>query len=131
MTDEEKQEEKQEEIKEEQPEEKVEEEAQEESTEEKEEPKQEEVAAEQPAEQSQEQYGEGGDPRYDTLKVEEIKYGTNNFIEVARKKIDDTEFISLSKGYYTRRGTRRYKNGLGFPDQEDIKKFLIEKLGII
>jgi len=80
------------------------------------------------AEQANPETEQVGDPRYNTVNAEEIKYGTNNFIEVARKKVDDAEFISLSKGYYTRRGTRRYKNGLGFPDQDDIKKFLVENL---
>ena len=122
MTDEETQEEVQEETTEEPKEEETEEKPEEETVE------------EQPVEETTEQPQDEipaeqmGDPRYQTLKTEEIKYGTNNFIEVARKKVDDAEFISLSKGYYTKRGTRRYKNGLGFPDQDDIKKFLVEKL---
>jgi hypothetical protein len=61
---------------------------------------------------------------YTTIKAEEIKYGTYNFIEVARKEIDGNEFISLSKGYFTPDGTRRYKTGLGFPDEGGIAQFL-------
>jgi glucan-binding YG repeat protein len=88
----------------------------------------EEATPEAPAEQANPETEQVGDPRYNTVNAEEIKYGTNNFIEVARKKVEDAEFISISKGYYTKRGTRRYKNGLGFPDEAGIKKFLIEKL---
>lgn len=69
-------------------------------------------------------------PDYETLKIEEYKYG-NNFIEVARKKVEDAEFISLSKGYYTQSGEKRYKNGIGFPDEAEIKKFLIDNLQAI
>jgi len=53
---------------------------------------------------------------YNTLKSEEIKYGNNNFIEVARKEIDGNEFISISKGYFLPDGNKRYKGGIGFPD---------------
>ncbi|MCD4740850.1 hypothetical protein K8R43_06780 [archaeon] len=65
---------------------------------------------------------------YTTLKAEEIKYGSNNFIEVARKEIDSNQFISLSKGYFTPDGQRRYKTGLGFPDEGGIAKFLAESI---
>lgn len=65
---------------------------------------------------------------YTTLKAEEIKYGTNNFIEVARKEIDGNQFISLSKGYFTPDGQRRYKTGLGFPDEGGIAKFLADSI---
>ncbi len=56
---------------------------------------------------------------YNTLKSEEIKYGNNNFIEVARKEIDGNEFISISKGYFLPDGNKRYKGGIGFPDEGD------------
>ncbi|MFH0987014.1 MAG: hypothetical protein V1911_03105 [Candidatus Micrarchaeota archaeon] len=69
-------------------------------------------------------------PEYQTLKAEEYKYG-NNFIEVARKKIEEAEFISLSKGFYNKMGEKRYKGGIGFPDDAELKKFLIEKIGAI
>ena len=68
---------------------------------------------------------------FETLKSEEVKFGNNNFIEVARKKIEDAEFISLSKGFYNKMGEKRYKGGIGFPDDAELKKFLMEKLGAI
>ncbi|MBI4214629.1 hypothetical protein HY546_01410 [archaeon] len=64
---------------------------------------------------------------YVLLKAEEYKYG-NNFIEIARKKVGEAEFISVSKGFYNKAGEKRYKNGLGFPDEGDIKKFFVDTL---
>ncbi len=66
-------------------------------------------------------------PNYETLTVEEYKYG-NNFIEVARKKVDDREFISLSKGRYMPDGSKRYKGGIGFPDDAELKAFIVQTL---
>jgi hypothetical protein len=66
-------------------------------------------------------------PEYSTLKAQEYKYG-NNFIEIARKKIEDAEFISISKGFYNKAGEKRYKNAVGFPDEAELKKFFIDTL---
>ena len=66
-------------------------------------------------------------PDYETIKAEEYKYG-NNFIEIARKKVEGTEFISLSKGFYTQTGEKRYKGGIGFPDDAELKNFLVKNL---
>jgi hypothetical protein len=65
--------------------------------------------------------------KYETVKSEEYKYG-NNFLEIARKKVDNTEFISVSKGFYNKMGQKRYKQGIGFPDEKEIKDFLIKNL---
>ncbi len=67
---------------------------------------------------------------YETIKAEEYKYG-NNFLEIARKKVEEAEFISLSKGYYTKNGEKRYKSGIGFPDEQEIKDFFVKTLGEI
>ena len=69
-------------------------------------------------------------PEYETMKAEEYKYG-NNFIEIARKKIEDAEFISISKGFYNKAGEKRYKGGIGFPDEGELKKFFVDTLGKI
>ena len=68
---------------------------------------------------------------YETLSAEEFKYGNNNFLEVARKKVEGNEFISLSKGYFLPDGTKRYKGGIGFPDEAGLKDFLAEKIKAI
>lgn len=69
-------------------------------------------------------------PEYETINVQEYKYG-NNFIEIARKKVEETEFISISKGYYNKAGEKRYKGGIGFPDDAELRKFFTETIGSI
>lgn len=76
-------------------------------------------------EQTQERTEES--QKYVTIKVEEYKYG-NNFLEIARKKVDQAEFISLSKGFYNKAGEKRYKQGIGFPDEKEIKDFFIKNI---
>lgn len=68
---------------------------------------------------------------YKTVEEETIEYGNNNFIEVARKEVigseseEGTDFISISKGFMTPDGEKRYKNGLGFPSgEEEVRDFL-------
>jgi len=57
---------------------------------------------------------------YETIKLETMNYGTNNFIEVAKKKAPNGNiFISISKGWYPQGSTeKRYKQGVGFPIEE-------------
>lgn len=65
---------------------------------------------------------------YTTIKSTEIKYGNNNFLEVARKEIEGNEFISLSKGYFLPNGNKRYKSGIGFPDEDDLPQKLADAI---
>ena len=52
---------------------------------------------------------------FETKKSEEIKFGRNSFLEVARKvaKTDEgeNEFISISKGFFLPDGTKRFAKG--------------------
>jgi len=67
-----------------------------------------------------------GREKYETIKLETINYGTNNFIEVSKKKAPNGNvFISLSKGWYPANSPdKRYKGGIGFPfEQELVDKF--------
>jgi len=59
---------------------------------------------------------------YETIKLETVNYGTNNFIEVAKKKAPNGNlFISISKGWYPANSTeKRYKAGIGFPMEKEI-----------
>lgn len=66
-------------------------------------------------------------PEFVTIKTEEVRYG-NNFIEMSRKSVDGTEFLMISKGYYTQDGSRRYKGGTSIPDREEVKKFIAQKV---
>lgn len=70
--------------------------------------------------------------KFETIKSEEIKFGNNNFLEVARKKAitDEGEnvFISLSRGFMTQTGEKRYNKSFTVPLDENVIKFVAEKL---
>ena len=72
---------------------------------------------------------------FETKETREVKFGNNKFLEVARKVAKtpegENEFISISKGFVTPTGQKRFKNALGFPAEEDIKTQLIEALQAI
>ena len=53
---------------------------------------------------------------FETIKAEELKFGKNNFIEIARKKAKteegESEFISLSRGFFLPDGTKRLQKSI-------------------
>jgi len=60
--------------------------------------------------------------RFETIKLEEIRYGKNNkkFIEVGKKKCisekGENEFIQIVLGYYVDDKTKRFsKKNISFP----------------
>jgi hypothetical protein len=59
---------------------------------------------------------------YETVKLETVNYGTNNFIEIAKKKAPNGNlFISVSKGWYPAGSSeKRYKAGIGFPMETEL-----------
>lgn len=75
-----------------------------------------------------------------TISAEKIRFGRNNFIEVARKRAktssgEENEFISLSRGYYITNDENvpaekreRFKKSVTIPDDPQIKNFVIEKI---
>ena len=69
---------------------------------------------------------------FETIKAEEIKFGNNNFIEIARKKAitDEGEntFISISRGFFTQTGEKRYRKSFTVPLDEGVLDFISEKL---
>lgn len=69
---------------------------------------------------------------FETLKSDEKKFGTNNFIEVARKKAisEDSEntFISVSRGFIDMNGNRRYKKSIAIPLEKDIVDFVADRI---
>jgi hypothetical protein len=69
---------------------------------------------------------------FETLKAEKKNFGKNNFIEVARKKVKsdtgETEFISISRGYYLPDGSERFKKSLTIPDIPELKEFVADKV---
>ncbi|MDD5417082.1 MAG: hypothetical protein PHU12_03865 [Candidatus Aenigmarchaeota archaeon] len=73
---------------------------------------------------------------FEVKDTKEIKFGPNKFLEVARKTAkteeSETEFISISKGFITPNGQKRFKSSLGFPADAEIRDKLVEALqGII
>jgi len=66
---------------------------------------------------------------FETIKTKEIKFG-NNFIEVSRKKVisdrGENEFISVSRGYYLKDGTRGWKASITLPSEKDKREEIAE-----
>ena len=69
---------------------------------------------------------------YKTIKSEEIKIGSNDFIEVARKKAvsesGENEFISISRGFLMMDGSKRYRKSFTIPLQKEVVEFVSKKI---
>ena len=69
---------------------------------------------------------------FQTVKAEEVKFGKNNFLEIARKKAvteeGDNEFISLSRGFYLPDGSKRFKRNIAIPDDPQIREFVSKQI---
>jgi hypothetical protein len=69
---------------------------------------------------------------FETVKAEEVKFGKNNFLEVARKKAKseegENEFIAISRGFFLPDGTKRFKKSLAIPDDAAIKDFVAKNV---
>ena len=48
--------------------------------------------------------------------------------KIAKTPEGENEFISISKGFVTPMGQKRFKNALGFPAEDEIKNQLVEAL---
>jgi hypothetical protein len=63
---------------------------------------------------------------FETVNAEEIKFGRNSFVEIARKKAKtdegENEFISISKGFFLPDGTKRFSRGknVSIPNEEEV-----------
>ncbi len=69
---------------------------------------------------------------FETMKAVEVKFGKNNFIEIARKKAKsetgDNEFIAISRGFFLPDGTKRFKKSIAVPDDASVKNFIAENI---
>lgn len=67
---------------------------------------------------------------YEILDAKEVKFGRNNFIEVARKRAKtdegENEFISISRGYYLDDGTKKWKASIALPKEKDKRDEIAE-----
>lgn len=69
---------------------------------------------------------------FETIEGTEVKFGNNNFIEVCRKKAvtdeGENEFVSLSRGFFTPDGERRYKKNFAIPNDPEVVNQIVEGL---
>lgn len=69
---------------------------------------------------------------FKVLKAEEVKFGKNNFLEIARKKAltdeGENEFIAVSRGFYLPDGTKRFKRSIAIPDDKEILEAVAKKI---
>jgi len=56
---------------------------------------------------------------FQTIKSEELAFGKNNFLEIARKKAiserGENEFVSISRGFVNQTGEKRFKTSVSMP----------------
>lgn len=69
---------------------------------------------------------------FETLKSEEVPFGNNNFIEVARKRAiaeeGTNEFIAISRGFFAPDGSKRFKKSFTIPDTKEVVDFVCAKI---
>ncbi len=70
--------------------------------------------------------------QFETLKSKEINIGRNNFIEVARRKAvsdkGENEFLSISRGFVTDQGEKRYLKSFTIPLKDEVIDFIVTAL---
>ena len=72
--------------------------------------------------------------QFETISSEEIKFGRNSFIEIARKKAKtaegENETISISKGFFLPDGEKRFSKGknVSLPCEKEVVDDLAQKL---
>ena len=69
---------------------------------------------------------------FETIKAEYVKFGRNNFIEIARKKAvgdnGDREFVSIARGYYLPDESKRWKASITLPDEKEKIEAIVKLL---
>ena len=69
---------------------------------------------------------------FETIESTEVKFGNNNFIEIGKKKAiteeGENQFISLSRGFFTPDGEKRYKKNFSLPNDAEVVKQIIDAL---
>ena len=70
--------------------------------------------------------------KFETITAKEVSIGKNNFLEVARRKAisdkGENEFLSISRGFVTDNGEKRYLKSFTIPLDENVRKFVSEAL---
>lgn len=69
---------------------------------------------------------------FETLESDELSFGNRNFIEVAKKKAiseqGENTFLSISRGFVTQDGEKRYRKSFSVPLDQAVIKFVVDKL---
>ena len=69
---------------------------------------------------------------FETIKAEEVPFGNNNFLEVARKRAiapeGTNEFIAISRGFFAPDGSKRFKKSFTIPDAPEVIDFVCSKV---
>ncbi|MFH0869382.1 MAG: hypothetical protein V1839_04100 [archaeon] len=69
---------------------------------------------------------------FQTIKAEEVKFGRNSFIEIARKiaktEEGENEFVSVSKGFFTPDNSKRFRTSISLPKEAEVLKEIAEKI---
>jgi hypothetical protein len=65
---------------------------------------------------------------FETVKSSEKKFGTNNFLEIAKKKAktDDgeNEFLAISRGFVAKDESKRYTKSIALPVDAEMVDFI-------
>ncbi|MBW6451619.1 MAG: hypothetical protein K0B02_02720 [DPANN group archaeon] len=67
-----------------------------------------------------------GNVTFETIKSIEVKFGENNFIEIAKKKAipedgEENTFISISRGFFTKEEEEpRFKKSVAMPSDKEV-----------
>jgi len=69
---------------------------------------------------------------FEDIKTEQVAFGNNNFIEVARKRAKTeegtNEFIAISRGFFAPDGSKRFKKSFTIPNEDEVISFVCTKL---
>ena len=78
------------------------------------------------------EHTENSNVNFETISSEEIKFGVNNFLEIARKKAvtseGENEFISISRGFFTPEGDKRFRKSIAMPVESELVDGVVEAL---
>jgi hypothetical protein len=74
-----------------------------------------------------------GRVEYKTVKAEEVRFGRNSFIEVARKiavtEEGENEFVAISKGFYMPEvDSKRFRQSIALPKEPETLKEIAKML---
>ncbi|MEA2003741.1 MAG: hypothetical protein U9O53_02145 [archaeon] len=64
---------------------------------------------------------------FETIKAEEIQFGKNNFLEIAKKKAITSDgenvFLSISRGFFSEMDgekRKKFRSSIAIPDEKEI-----------